>query len=579
MLLLVALSLQFVGTKAFAPRGVVHDILSPSTLTKKATIFDMTTFKCTSPPLSSSSSSSSRLATHLYSTQVQEDEDEEEWHPIDMAQTTPQLLSALWFLIAQGSTMVKGESSTLIFPKMQDKFSPSYLNRLRGHLDSCKDVCDFFGTKTVLVPHVDKLGKMTGFTVKSYRNPETTTDDEQEFPYDPFWDDGDDWNHEGIDDEEEGKSSLQQDDYPEIVDKVPDDNEKIIEITKTWVEKMMSDMGICPFTSGSNMAGLPMGPVFYTVERCTQMEDMYARYWKEVVRVERNPEKDLSTTLLIAPEFCLDNIELFENFSNTLTQPLTALGIDDLLQLVFFHPQWTFRDGGERSGTGAAANYARRSPWPMINVLRTKQVRAAQRGIPTGLVYQQNEKTLTDIGANKLEVMLRLRDWSDISDIQVNRRDMEALRVAQDYQHTGTISAQDMSFEYDSTPAANKVNPSQIEGGSLVNVLRDALEKRLGLNDGSTTITPLSGPETSATVMASDFLLQELNRIAESTTSNEPTTTRIVSEAERMILQDMEPPNVDEREELKVLFGGGGIPMGRDDDDDNFTGVNPNSFY
>jgi hypothetical protein len=56
---------------------------------------------------------------------------------------------------------------------------------------------------------------------------------------------------------------------------------------------------------------------------------------------------------------------------------------------VFFHPLWTFRDGGARFGDGAAANYARRSPWPMINILRTSQVRAAQRGIPTGLVYTQ----------------------------------------------------------------------------------------------------------------------------------------------------------------------------------------------
>eukprot|EP00957_Ditylum_brightwellii_P115088 8777334-Ditylum_brightwellii.AAC.1 len=78
----------------------------------------------------------------------------------------------------------------------------------------------------------------------------------------------------------------------------------------------------------------------------------------------------------------------------------------------------TFRDGGERSGMGSAANYARRSPWPMINLIRTNQVRAAQKGIPTGLVYTQNEKTLSGIGTKTLEKMLRLRDWEDIKDIK-----------------------------------------------------------------------------------------------------------------------------------------------------------------
>ena len=421
-----------------------------------------------------------------------------------------------------------------------------------------------------------------GFTVKSYRNPKES-DDEYEFDYDPFWDDGDDWNYEGVDaaEVEESASSLAtKRSFPDIVNRIPDDDDEIIQTTQVWVDKLMSDMGICPFTSGADMAGLPMGPVYYTVDRSTTMEDMYARYWKEVVRVEQNPEKDLSTTLLIAPEFCIDNIELFESFSNTLTQPLTALGIEDLIQLVFFHPQWTFRDGSERSGIGAAANYARRSPWPMINILRTKQVRAAQRGIPTGLVYQQNEKTLTAIGAEKLETMLRLRDWSDIRDIQVNRRDMEALRVAQDFQQTGKLASKDTSFEYDATPAANKVHRSQIEGGNMVNVLKDALGKRLGKDDG--TVTPLSGPETSATVMASDFLLKELNRIAEEgrpsaagpataagSNDDEGPSMEQKLKAQQMLWQDMEETDSAQvNDELDVLFGGKGIPMSKKDDGD-----------
>jgi len=290
------------------------------------------------------------------------------------------------------------------------------------------------------------------------------------------------------------------------------------------------------------------------------MEDLYARYWKEVVRVEQEPEKQLSTTLLIAPEFCIDNIELFESFSNTLTQPLTALGIEDLLQLVFFHPQWTFRDGSARAGIGAAANYARRSPWPMINLLRTSQVRAAQKGIPTGLVYQQNEKTLDSIGTEKLETMLRLRDWSDIEEVKVNRRDMEALRVAQDYQQTGKLASEDTSFAYDSTPAANKVDESQIDGANMVNVLKDALEKRLGKRNG--VPTALSGPETSATVMASDFLLEELDRLSEGVPQ--------LGEAGPPVPDEVQPMR--ETQELDVLFGGKGITANSNDVKDSGRG-------
>lgn len=417
----------------------------------------------------------------------------------------------------------------MLFPDMQEQFtSRRYLNLVTAHLDSCKDVCDYFGITTTVQPYI-RDQRVQGFTVRSFRKPDHDPDN-LEFAYDPFWDDGDDWDYEGIDDEYEGEkptsgvtSSLDTK-YPDIVKRIPDNDDDIMKISKEWVAKICSDMGICPFTSGAEMAGLPIGPVYYTIDRSTSMEDMYARYWQEVVRVANRSERDLSTTLLIAPEFCMDNVEIFESFSTTLTQPLSALGIEDAIQLVFFHPQWSFRDGGERGGDGAAANYARRSPWPMINILRTNQVRAAQKGIPTGLVYKQNEKTLAGVGVEKLETMLRLRDWGDIADVKVNRREMEALRVAQDYQQTGVVKQEDMSLAYDATPAVNKVDGSQIEQGDLVNVVAQALEKRLGKkHDGEGgRITRLSGPETSAAIMASDFLIAELDKVIGSADSHKP---------------------------------------------------------
>jgi hypothetical protein len=472
------------------------------------------------------------------------------------------------------------ETDTVIYSSMQEKLqNPRYLNLLLAHLDSCKDVCDNFGITMTMTPY-QKDGKVTGFTLKSFRNPEKDGQADYEFDYDPFWDDGTDFDnlYTGADDEDIDEK---KDPYPEIVNKVPDDDDLIINISKKWVGKICSDMGICPFTQGADKAGLPIGDVFYCVDRSSSMEDMYARYWKEVVRVEQHKEKDLSTTLLITPEFCLPNVEMFESFSNTLTQPLAALGVEDLLQLVFFHPDWSFRDGEARGGSGQAANYARRSPWPMINILRTSQVRAAQKGIPTGLVYKQNEKTLSAIGVEKLETMLRLRDWTDIEEIKVNRREIDALQIARDFQETGTVKKEDVSLEHDNTPAANKVDRRHVEGGNLVNVLTQALEKRLGVS-GAGEIAPLSGPETSATAMAVDFLLQELDAIADgkvsvvvetpeedvSPSSPEGRRAASIEAARRAILEDMDdaaqPPDTGNRgfgdPMADVLFGRGGIP-------------------
>lgn len=127
-------------------------------------------------------------------------------------------------------------------------------------------------------------------------------------------------------------------------------------------------------------------------------------------------EKDHSTTLLLTPDFCRDNPGGFDAFSDTLNEALSMLGVEENLQLVFFHPQYTFRDGKARMGeqATAAANYARRSPWPMINLLRTPQVRSAQKGIPTGSVYSVNEENLESVGEEALRQMLRARDWGQV---------------------------------------------------------------------------------------------------------------------------------------------------------------------
>ena len=119
---------------------------------------------------------------------------------------------------------------------MEKEFTPRYLNLVTAHLDSCKDVCDHFGIQTVVVPFIEDK-RVKGFTVKSYRNPDKDPD-ALEFEYDPFWDDGEDWNYEGVDDED---GDTEEKKFPDIVDKIPDDDEKIIDITKTWVSKMMSE--------------------------------------------------------------------------------------------------------------------------------------------------------------------------------------------------------------------------------------------------------------------------------------------------------------------------------------------------
>merc|ERR1711981_81686 len=282
---------------------------------------------------------------------------------------------------------------------------------------------------------------------------------------------------------------------------------------------MMSDMGLCPFTSGDQMAGLPMGKARYEVDRAKTVEAVYEQYWREVALLDESNYKEVSTTLLIVPEFCMGGnygVDFFESFSSTLSGTLEGgLNMEDLIQLVFFHPEWTFRDGGARSDEdGGTFNYARRSPYPMINLLRTDQVRRGQRSIPTGLVYTQNGNTLREIGGNRLEDMLRNRDWVSLEGMKVDRSMYEALDVARGLQmkaETDGIDAVEkvgeVEIDYNSEiKEANKnrlkEDRSNIEGGDLVNVLLQVLQI---LRDGG----KLNGSQRAVAVTAIGFILED----------------------------------------------------------------------
>ena len=56
-------------------------------------------------------------------------------------------------------------------------------------------------------------------------------------------------------------------------------------------------------------------------------------YWHEVDYLISRPEKDISTTLLILPEFHLGNVEAWQSFTDTLSQPLEPLGIEKMIQV------------------------------------------------------------------------------------------------------------------------------------------------------------------------------------------------------------------------------------------------------
>ncbi|KAK4536998.1 hypothetical protein CDCA_CDCA10G3023 [Cyanidium caldarium] len=372
------------------------------------------------------------------------------------AVTVPEVMYCFWDAVLQRQSDAHPEA-ILAFPHFRNGSTLSA--RIAGHVHECADVCTvlgqqayatFFGgsgaedSAPCFCVHLrmrddvaDNIGSVDG-------GADAAVEEEEE--------DEDEWLSPHLaalleqarrDDEAElqskqGTSTDSAFDHSQSVSpSVPRDTDQILHDTKRWVESVVAGAHICPFMLSAECGGLPSAPVHYEVSGARSPEHAYRDFWAHVALLQYSDPKRISTTLLVTPHLLQDgsaddslcSAEAFDAVTAPLQSALTELGLEQLVQLVFFHPGYVFRDGNDRYAVDAQVgarptDYARRSPWPMINVLRTRQVRMGQRGIPTESVYRRNAEFLAHVGVRKLQRMLEERDWSGMSgDAQADAQD------------------------------------------------------------------------------------------------------------------------------------------------------------
>lgn len=287
-----------------------------------------------------------------------------------------QVLRDFWYVArAVGEAGVAGQR-VVAFPQWAEAASdPRKFQAVLNHIGICSETCEYLGESLMCSgrhPQAqaddEPAAPYPMLLLRSFTKPESLPDgmDADELPW--FYSDDDD-------DDPIGNLGLESD---EPVGP-PANDEEVLRATYEWVDAVIVHMKVCPFSSSTFKAGMPIGTVGYPLSRATTTEELYQAFWQEVENLRLVDERELATVLLVAPEFALHSAGGFDAFSDTLNNALSTLGFEEHIQLVFFHPDYTFRDGQNRFGSeseGSAANFARRSPYPMVNLLRTPQAAA-----------------------------------------------------------------------------------------------------------------------------------------------------------------------------------------------------------
>ena len=179
----------------------------------------------------------------------------------------------------------------------------------------------------------------------------------------------------------------------------PDD---AIALTRAWVDEAVIGLNLCPFAK----AVQARGQIRYVHTDDTDAEDLLNTLAVELQFLAEASPEAVDTTLIVHPQVLTDFLE-YNDFLELADQLVEDLGLDGVLQVASFHPQYQF-EGTAPDDVGNASN---RSPFPTLHLLRESSVDRAVDAFPEAeRIYEANIETLQRLGPEGwAQVQARIR--------------------------------------------------------------------------------------------------------------------------------------------------------------------------
>lgn len=162
----------------------------------------------------------------------------------------------------------------------------------------------------------------------------------------------------------------------------------IINITKSWIEKIVIGLNFCPFAAQP----FKSNSIHYEVVVESNLNMVLGEFSK--VCTQLNDDESIETSLIILPEH-FDDFEQYLDLVDLCEQLLIMEDLNGIFQVASFHPQYLFA-GSEESDP---SNYTNRSPFPMIHILREDSLTTAiDKHIDVDSIPENNIKNARNLG-------------------------------------------------------------------------------------------------------------------------------------------------------------------------------------
>jgi len=173
------------------------------------------------------------------------------------------------------------------------------------------------------------------------------------------------------------------------------DETEIVERTRRWLAAFVVGLKLCPFAEPV----LRNERLTLIVSAAREPTELLHALEVEILKLSNAAAEQSETTLLIHP-WALRDFGEYNDFLGVAEALLERLGMDGVLQLASFHPDYCF--AGESADD--LANLSNRSPYPMLHLLRESSVSAVlDAGADTEAIVNRNIELLRGLSPEALE--------------------------------------------------------------------------------------------------------------------------------------------------------------------------------
>jgi hypothetical protein len=165
----------------------------------------------------------------------------------------------------------------------------------------------------------------------------------------------------------------------------------VIAHTRAWVDRAVIGLNLCPFAKAVQVKG----QVRYVLCEATDTAELLAALCEELDYLAKVEPAQTDTTLLIHPGVLSDFLD-FNDFLEVADAAVEELGLEGVLQVASFHPQFQFAD----TDINDVSNATNRSPYPTLHLIREASIDRAVEAFPEAeTIFEANIEKLESLGA------------------------------------------------------------------------------------------------------------------------------------------------------------------------------------